>query len=160
MRMRLYLLWSNSHAPLEDHALATHREPSALYCWIPEILYCNPKGRRALLRIPSTEGRSVCLCWAKSKPQGPKGRTRPTWGLVCMRARSSGLTQVPDQGPPFRHLLRAICTVLLDPRDPLLRSERTQGFTADPVYGRFAHVGRNQNLKDLKSLPMLGSLKT
>ena len=42
------------------------------YCWILEILYCNPKGRRALLRIPSSEGRSVCLCWAKSKPKGPK----------------------------------------------------------------------------------------
>ena len=50
----------------------THREPSALYCWILEILYCNPKGRRTLLRTPSTEGRSVCLCWAKSKPKGPK----------------------------------------------------------------------------------------
>ena len=48
-------------------------KPSALYCWILEILYCAPKGRRALLRIPSTEGRSVCLCWAKSKPKGPKG---------------------------------------------------------------------------------------
>jgi len=52
----------------------THREPSALYCWILEILYCTPKGRRALLRIPSTEGRSVCLCWEHSKPKGPKGR--------------------------------------------------------------------------------------
>jgi hypothetical protein len=38
-------------------------------------LYCDPKGRRALLRTPSTEGRSVCLCWAKSKPKGPKGCT-------------------------------------------------------------------------------------
>ena len=38
-----------------------------------EILYCTPKGRRALLRIPSMEGRSVCLCWAKSKPKGPQG---------------------------------------------------------------------------------------
>jgi hypothetical protein len=47
---------------------------SALYCWILEILYYNPKGRRALLRIPSTEGRSVCLCWAKSKPKGPQGK--------------------------------------------------------------------------------------
>ena len=28
------------------------------------------------------------------------------------------------------------CTVLLDPRDPSLRSERTQGFAAGPVYGR------------------------
>ena len=25
--------------------LATHCEPSALYCWILEILYCNPKER-------------------------------------------------------------------------------------------------------------------
>ena len=55
----------------EDHPLDTRREPSALYCWIFEILYCNPKGRRALLRIPSTEGRSVCLCGAPSKPKGP-----------------------------------------------------------------------------------------
>ena len=39
-----------SHAPLADHPLDTHREPSALYCWILEILSCNPKGRRALLR--------------------------------------------------------------------------------------------------------------
>ena len=54
------------HTPLEDHPLATHREPSALYCWILEILYCNPKGRRASLRVSSTVGRSVCLCWAKS----------------------------------------------------------------------------------------------
>ena len=29
----------------------THCEPSALYCWILEILYCTPKGRRALLRM-------------------------------------------------------------------------------------------------------------
>ena len=27
----------------------------------------------ALLRLQSTEERSVCLCWAKSKPKGPKG---------------------------------------------------------------------------------------
>ena len=43
---------------------AVSQQPSALYCWILEILYCNPKGRRALLRVPSTVGRSVCLCWA------------------------------------------------------------------------------------------------
>ena len=72
---------------------------------------------------------------------------QPTWGLVCMRTRSSGLTQIPDRGPPFSHSLRAICTVLLDPRDPLLQSERTQGLAADLVYGR------------AKCLPMLGSLK-
>ena len=75
------------------------------------------------------EGRSVCLCWAPSEPKGPKG------------------------GSPFRDSLRAICTVLLDPRDPLLHSERTQGFAADPDYWKgevFAYVGRNQNLKDCR----------
>ena len=48
---------------------------------------------------------------------------------------------------------RHICTVLLDPRDPLLQSERMQGFAADPVYAKgevFAYVGLPQNLKDLK----------
>ena len=48
---------------------------------ILEILYCTPKGGRALLRIPSTEGRSVCLCWAKSKPKGPKGNVTPARAL-------------------------------------------------------------------------------
>ena len=41
----------------------------------------------------------------------------------------------------------------LDPRDPLLQSERTQGFVADSVYVKgevFAYVGLPQNLKDLK----------
>ena len=33
-------------------------------------------------------------------------------------------------------------------QDPLLQSERTQGFAADPVYGR------------AKCLPMLGEIKT
>ena len=36
----------------------------------------------------------------------------------------------------------------LDPRDPPLQSERTQGFTADPVYGI------------AKCLPMVGEIKT
>ena len=69
-----------SHTPLEDHPLDTHCEPSALYCWILQFLYCDPKGRRALLRVPSTEGRSVCPCWAKSKSKGPKG-VRLCWEL-------------------------------------------------------------------------------
>ena len=56
----------------------------------------------------------------------------------------------PTLGSPFSHSLRAICTVLLD---PLLQSERMQGFAADPVYVKgvvFAYVGLPQNLKDLK----------
>jgi len=50
----------------------------------------------------------------------------------------------------------AICTVLLDPRDPLLHSERTQGFAADPDYWKgevFTYVGLPQNLKELKDPP-------
>jgi hypothetical protein len=46
--------------------------------------------------------------------------------------------------------MRAICTVLLDPRDPLLQSERTQGFAANPVCVKgevFAYDGFPQNLK-------------
>ena len=31
----------------------------------------------ALLRVPSTEGRSVCLCWAPSKPKGLSGDRGP-----------------------------------------------------------------------------------
>ena len=49
--------------------LATRSEPSALKGWILEVLCCNPKGGRAFLRILSTEGRGVRLCWAASKPK-------------------------------------------------------------------------------------------
>ena len=57
-------------------------------------------------------------------------------------------------GRPGRLPLPPICIVLLDPRDPLLQSERMQGFAADPVYVKgevFAYAGRPQNLKDLKA---------
>ena len=41
----------------------------------------------------------------------------------------------------------------MDPRDPILHSERVQGFAVDPDYWKgevFAYVGLPQNLKDLK----------
>ena len=47
----------------------------------------------------------------------------------------------------------SIGQVRLDPRDPLLQSQRMQGFAADPDYWKgevFAYVGLPQNLKDLK----------
>ena len=53
-----------------------------------------------------------------------RGRGRAPHGDLCKSNR-------PRASSP-----QAICTVLLDPRDPLLRSERTQGFAAGPVYGR------------------------
>ena len=42
-----------------------HCEPSALYCWILEILCCNPKGRRASgilsKALRPVYGRAKCL---------------------------------------------------------------------------------------------------
>ena len=48
------------------------------------------------------------------------------------------------------------------PRDPLLQSERTQGFAADPDYWKgevFAYVGLPQNLKDLKAFSAISVRK-
>ena len=64
-----------------------------------------------------------------------------------------GTSLIRNRVDVLRHSLRAICAVLLNPRDPLLQSERMQSFAADPVYVKgevTAYVGRNQNLKDLK----------
>ena len=36
--------------------------PDILYCWILEILYCDPKGRRAL---PRTQGQILTLLMVK-----------------------------------------------------------------------------------------------
>jgi hypothetical protein len=76
------------------------------------------------------------------------------WGSWCACETVPTLVYLkcPTLGSLFRHSPRAICTVLLDPRDPLLQSERTRGFAADPDYWKgevFAYVGLPQNLKDL-----------
>ena len=49
------------------------RKNYPLYCWILEILYCNPKGRRALLRIPTTEGCCLQEYLAHNKTPTPLG---------------------------------------------------------------------------------------
>jgi len=74
--------------PIDDHPLDARREPSALEGWTLEVLYCDPKGGRAVLRIFSTEGRGVRLCWAPTKPKGPNG-------YVPMAAYGGGI-------PPWR----------------------------------------------------------
>ena len=115
-------------------------EPSALYCWILEILYCTPKGCRALLRTPSTEGRSVCLCWAPSKPKGPKGnaggldprdlKTALLFGsflrkgeVLAYVGRIHNLKDLKDSlSPP--PALRAEKLAIFDPLDSCWRSRR------------------------------------
>ena len=55
-----------SQAPFEDRPLAAG---SLRY------FFRDPSGSGAFLRILSTEGQGVCLCWAKSKSEGPQGPT-------------------------------------------------------------------------------------
>ena len=43
-----------------------------------EVLDCESKGSRAVLRILPTEGRGVGLCWAHAQPQAPKA-PRQEW---------------------------------------------------------------------------------
>jgi len=70
-----------------------------------EVLCGDPKGRRALLRILSTEGRSVHLCWAKSKPEGPKDVFVSAQGLLeikethCPYRGTSLIRKRNPQGP-------------------------------------------------------------
>ena len=70
---------------------------------ILEILDCDPKGRRALLRVPSTVGRSVCLCWEHSKPKGPKK-------LLAYVGLSQNLKGLKAAGPVYG---RARCVPML-----------------------------------------------
>jgi len=59
---------------LKDLQTDARREPSALEGWILQVLYCDPNGSRAFLRILSAEGRGVRLCWGKPKPKGSQAR--------------------------------------------------------------------------------------
>ena len=67
----------------------------------------HPKGRRALLQIPSMEGRSVCLCWAPSKPRGPKGQnySRTCTKETCNRAGTGVEGALLKAGDYIRHFV-------------------------------------------------------
>ena len=119
---------------------------------ILEILCCDPKGRRALLRVPFTKGRSVCLCWAKSNPKGPK-------------------TKGPE-GPngPKSTTLATLAASHLHWRAESLRSltatQKEAGVFCRsflPVGEVLAYVGRIQTMNEIDragSSPLLGVLKT
>jgi len=68
---------------------------TALYCWILEILYCNPKGLCCGFCL--REGRSVCLCWVpenlkdlKDAEELPPSATRECPPLCLTRVVSVG----------------------------------------------------------------------
>ena len=70
--------------------LEAHASPQSQHLWKSQpkglegslwcaILAWDSKGRRAFMRMLSTEGRGVGLCWALLKPQGFKGRGNGKW---------------------------------------------------------------------------------
>ena len=102
------------------------------------------KGRRALLRTPSTEGRSVCLCWAPSKPQRPRGRsaqrerarlgTLEPFLMLEGNSQNAQMTVAIQPLPPRGQWLdgdshlgrgRAVTTALLAPLPPAVRAGRS-----------------------------------
>jgi len=87
-----------AYALFEDHPLDACREPSALEGWTLEVLYCDPKGSRAFLRIHSTEGRGVRLCWELSNPKGPTGVPR-SYETAPPQEPTVGLSLGPYCGP-------------------------------------------------------------
>ena len=52
------------------------------------------------MQVPSTDGRSVCLCWEHSKPKGPKGAVyqRLHWGAGSLRSFAA----IRKEAGPFR----------------------------------------------------------
>ena len=98
-------LWTFRHSP---RAICT-------VGLILEILCCDPKGRRALLRVPSTEGRGVCLCWALSKPKGPK-----RIGYSSNSSNSKGPDVIRKKALPFYRTSSGVrlCWELDEPKGP------------------------------------------
>ena len=99
---------------------------------------CDPKGRGDLLRVPSTEGRGVRLCWAPSKPNEPKGQqVVPDRGREGRRGSETMInTNIASVSLRGEYRGTSLIRKRPPPLDPLLRSKRTQGFAAGPVYGR------------------------
>jgi len=88
----------------------------------------------------------------KHQRHGPCGGRLESW-YACETLPSLVELRCPTLGSPLRHSPRAICTVLLDPRDPLLQSEKDAELCCESRLRKgevFAYAGLPQNLKDLK----------
>ena len=95
-------------------------------------------------------------CWFRTQPPSHRRSPSQLVSNVALQILEPFFNRLHHQSTnlkDLKDLMDLICTVVLDPRDPLLQSERTQGFAADPDYWKgevFAYVGLPQNLKDLK----------
>ena len=69
------------------------------------------------------------LCWEFKEPKGPKGRIPSTEGKGEVFAYDICWAKSKPKGPKGSKSPRWI----LEIGDPLLRSERTQGFSAGPA---------------------------
>jgi len=122
-------LHSNQHYTRSYCSHSPRAICTSSYCWILKILYCNPKGRRALLRIPSTVGRSVCLCWATPHTPHPTPHTLhptpgcalPGRGLVLGGAASGSLQNPRPRNPPRERKARAASLLAWRERNPSAR---------------------------------------
>ena len=82
------------------NALNARRQPSPLEGWILEVIYCGPKGSRAVLWVLFTEGRGARLCWALLTPEGPEDTEGPPRvQAVPFHANCEMLTTFPNAPP-------------------------------------------------------------
>ena len=103
-----------------------------------------------MLRIPSTEGRSVCLCWAKSKPKGPTQNKGPKGSAVI--SRNPNLKDVQELVLGLTEVFAFVGRNknLKDLKDTAAPWPK-HGLSTEPVPVS-AYVGSSKNLKDLKDV--------
>ena len=108
----------------------------------PNVLVWMPHPAHAESRL--REGRSVCLCWAFSKPKGPKvqGEGRKKRGAERTGARGSGKPEGRSRGWP---VLRSLST---DPE----KDWRDIQIKRYPMDRQNPAALGSKNLKDLKDL--------
>ena len=105
---RIVRYWSHCLGEVAD-PLDARREPFALEGWIRKILYCDQNGKRAFLRILSTERRGIRLCWEHPKPKGPKDVKKET-GEICTGKPASIPTDHEKENRNFWVLLAPFFT--------------------------------------------------
>ena len=89
--------------------------------WILEVLYCDPKFRRAFLGFLFTEGRGLRLCWEKSNSTGPRGIKR-LYIFLCPKVLNIFFIGI--------YVVRGV--------EPLILSELSSGMAQRPTQHKIA----------------------